>query len=56
LNTTLGSFGLIDPSAGGSTLLILFIILTWLVVLLVTAIYGPSQLARNQMASNETTA
>jgi membrane protease YdiL (CAAX protease family) len=56
LNTTLGSFRLIDPSTGGETLLILYIILTWLVALLVSAIYGPSHLARNQTASNETIA
>jgi len=52
LNTTLGSLGLIGTSTGGETLLILYIILTWLVALLVTAIYGASHLTRKQPASN----
>ena len=54
LNTTLGSLGLIDSKTEGATLLILYIILTWLVALLVSAIYGPNLLPRNQTASNET--
>ena len=52
LNTTLGTLGLIDPSTGGETLLILYIILTWLVALTVVLIYGPRRLARNQSASD----
>ncbi len=54
LNTTLGSMGLIDPNTGGATLLLLYVIMTWLVALLVTAIYGPRQLARNQRRPGST--
>jgi membrane protease YdiL (CAAX protease family) len=44
VNTTLGSLGLIRADAGGVTLLVLYVVFTWLVALLVTALCGPKQL------------
>lgn len=56
LNTTIGSLGLIRTSTDGTTLLILYIILTWLIAMLVTAICGVSHLSPQKLTSDRNAA
>jgi len=48
INTTLGSLGLFQVAAEGVRPLVLNVVLTWVVVVVIVAVYGPTQLAREQ--------
>ena len=48
INTTLGSLGLFQIASEGVRPLFLNVVLTWVVVVIIAAIFGPAQLTRKR--------